>query len=53
VPYSDLLAPINAFLQCETPQEWIDKAAKPENLPIILLDHLVCELKAILCIPQA
>lgn len=46
MPYSDLLAPINAFLQCETPQEWIDKAAKPENLPVILLDHLVCELKA-------
>tara|TARA_R110001583_G_scaffold118102_1_gene269257 strand:+ start:471 stop:1232 length:762 start_codon:yes stop_codon:yes gene_type:complete len=42
----ELLSPIQSFLQCETPQEWIDKAAKPENLPIILLDHLVCELKA-------
>ncbi|MCI2283658.1 tRNA isopentenyl-2-thiomethyl-A-37 hydroxylase MiaE [Colwellia sp. MSW7] len=42
----ELLNPIKSFLQCETPQEWIDKAAKPENLPIILLDHLVCELKA-------
>lgn len=42
----ELLSPIKSFLQCETPQEWIDKAAKPENLPVILLDHLVCELKA-------
>lgn len=42
----ELLSPIQSFLQCETPQEWIDKAAKPENLPVILLDHLVCELKA-------
>jgi tRNA-(ms[2]io[6]A)-hydroxylase len=42
----ELLSPIQLFLQCETPQEWIDKAAKPENLSIILLDHLVCELKA-------
>lgn len=42
----ELLNPIQSFLQCETPQEWIDKAAKPENLSVILLDHLVCELKA-------
>ncbi|MDO6508685.1 tRNA isopentenyl-2-thiomethyl-A-37 hydroxylase MiaE [Colwellia sp. 4_MG-2023] len=42
----ELLSPIQSFLQCETPQEWIDKAAKPENLSVILLDHLVCELKA-------
>jgi tRNA-(ms[2]io[6]A)-hydroxylase len=42
----ELLSPIKSFLQCETPQEWVDKAAKPENLPVILLDHLVCELKA-------
>lgn len=43
VPYSDLLAPINAFLQCETPDAWVDEAKKPENLPIILRDHLACE----------
>lgn len=42
----ELLSPIKSFLQCETPQAWVDKAAKPESLPIILLDHLVCELKA-------
>lgn len=41
-----LLAPINQFLQCETPDLWIEEAKKPENLPIILKDHLACELKA-------
>ena len=41
-----LLAPILSFLQCETPQAWIDEAQKKENLPIILIDHLICELKA-------
>jgi tRNA-(ms[2]io[6]A)-hydroxylase len=43
---SDLLAPINAFLQCATPQSWIDEAIKPDNLPVLLTDHLICELKA-------
>jgi len=33
-------------LQCDTPAAWVDDAKKPENLPIVLLDHLVCELKA-------
>lgn len=41
-----LLAPIHAFLHCRTPQAWIDHACKPENLPLLLTDHLVCELKA-------
>ncbi|MEI6893351.1 MAG: tRNA isopentenyl-2-thiomethyl-A-37 hydroxylase MiaE [Colwellia sp.] len=41
-----LLAPIRLFLQCETPDEWINEAKKPENLPTILRDHLACELKA-------
>ena len=41
-----LLAPIRQFLQCETPAAWVDDAKKPENLEIVLLDHLVCELKA-------
>ncbi|WP_206484486.1 tRNA isopentenyl-2-thiomethyl-A-37 hydroxylase MiaE [Thalassotalea sp. G2M2-11] len=41
-----LLAPINAFLQCETPSAWIEKAKQHENLAIILIDHLICELKA-------
>ena len=42
----EILAPINSFLQCETPDEWISEAKKPENLKTILLDHLLCELKA-------
>lgn len=41
-----LLVPIYNFLQCRTPEAWIDEAKKPENLPIILRDHLACELKA-------
>ena len=41
-----LLSPILTFLKCETPQAWIDEAVKPENLPVLLIDHLVCELKA-------
>mgnify|MGYP000241746215 CR=1 FL=1 len=44
--YENLLAPINRFLAVPTPDEWIEQAAKPENLPIILTDHLICELKA-------
>lgn len=41
-----LLEPIHQFLACATPDAWIDEARKPENLPIILEDHLMCELKA-------
>ena len=43
---NELLSPINAFLKCPTPQSWINEATKRENLPVVLLDHLVCELKA-------
>ncbi len=46
MPYSQLLAPIKSFLHCETPDAWITEAKKAENLPIILRDHLACELKA-------
>ncbi|WCE30671.1 tRNA isopentenyl-2-thiomethyl-A-37 hydroxylase MiaE [Vibrio sp. SCSIO 43137] len=42
----NLLEPIRNFLQCETPEEWIEQARKAENLKTILLDHLICELKA-------
>jgi len=42
----ELLTPINSFLQCETPQAWIDEAIKDTNLPVLLTDHLICELKA-------
>ncbi|ENO8417871.1 tRNA-(ms[2]io[6]A)-hydroxylase [Vibrio mimicus] len=41
-----LLDPISRFLQCPTPDEWVAEARKPENLRILLLDHLLCELKA-------
>ena len=41
-----LLQPINEFLQCRTPGAWLEQAKKPENLPVLLRDHMVCELKA-------
>jgi len=41
--YEELLAPINAFLKCETPEPWVEEAKKTENLPILLRDHLICE----------
>ena len=43
---STLLNPINQFLKCPTPQSWIDKAIKLENLENLLIDHCNCELKA-------
>jgi len=46
MPYSELLDPIKSFLKCETPDEWVEEAVKPENFSMILLDHLICELKA-------
>lgn len=41
-----LLTPIRQFLKCDTPDEWIDFAKQPENLPHLLIDHCHCELKA-------
>jgi len=43
---SSLLRPINAFLQAETPDAWIEKARQPQHLPLLLTDHMICELKA-------
>ncbi|MDT0602667.1 tRNA isopentenyl-2-thiomethyl-A-37 hydroxylase MiaE [Thalassotalea castellviae] len=43
---STLLAPILDFLKCNTPKEWVQEAVKPENFSMLLLDHLICELKA-------
>ena len=40
----NLLVPIKSFIKCETPQEWIEKVKDPDNLSIILIDHLICEL---------
>jgi len=45
----ELLAPIMSFLKCETPQSWIDEATEKENLSIILIDHLICELSVNMC----
>ena len=44
--YLQILSPIYNFLHCKTPQAWLDKARDPANLPLLLTDHLVCELKA-------
>lgn len=44
--YAELLAPIRQFLLCPTPPAWIEKARQPEQLPVLLQDHLLCELKA-------
>ena len=44
--YAELLTPIHQFLLCRTPQAWIDKAREPAQLPVLLQDHLLCELKA-------
>ena len=46
MPHSQLLEPINNFLVCTTPQQWVEQAIKKENLSVILIDHLICELKA-------
>ncbi|GAB3516106.1 tRNA isopentenyl-2-thiomethyl-A-37 hydroxylase MiaE [Photobacterium alginatilyticum] len=42
----ELLSPIRLFLQCDTPESWIEEARKPENLTALLVDHCNCELKA-------
>ncbi|RUO18654.1 tRNA isopentenyl-2-thiomethyl-A-37 hydroxylase MiaE [Aliidiomarina haloalkalitolerans] len=44
--YQSLLAPVNNFLLCQTPQAWLDDAKHPDNLAMLLTDHLHCELKA-------
>lgn len=44
--HQELLAPVLSFLPCATPDAWIEQARRPENLPLLLTDHMVCELKA-------
>ena len=44
--FAELLSPINQFLHCETPDEWVAAAKQPENLSMLLIDHMICELKA-------
>lgn len=41
-----ILAPVLEFLPCRTPQAWIDRARDPASLPLLLTDHMICELKA-------
>ncbi len=43
---TQLLDPVKQFLHCDTPAAWLRVAAQPENLPLLLQDHLICELKA-------
>lgn len=43
--FTELLQPIQQFLQCETPDSWLMEAQKPERLAVLLQDHLICELK--------
>ena len=45
----ELLKPINSFLQASTPDEWITEATKQDNLSVVLIDHLVCELTTYMC----
>ena len=40
----EVLAEIDAFLGCETPQAWVDEALKQQE--ILLIDHANCEKKA-------
>ncbi|QOD51767.1 tRNA-(ms[2]io[6]A)-hydroxylase [Photobacterium damselae subsp. piscicida] len=44
--HKEILEPIHNFLKAPTPDSWIKEARKPENLSVILRDHLLCELKA-------
>lgn len=44
--YPEILSPIHQFLLCRTPQRWIEFASQSHNLPTLLQDHLLCELKA-------
>lgn len=44
----DLLAPVCQFLHCETPDEWVEMARDPAQLPTLLIDHANCENKAAL-----
>ncbi len=41
-----MLQPINQFLHCQTPQQWVDAAIHKDNFSVLLIDHMICELKA-------
>lgn len=40
------ISPVTDFLLCATPAEWIEAAAREENLHTLLVDHANCEKKA-------
>lgn len=40
------LEALRAFLPCATPRAWLEAAAAPENLALLLADHANCEKKA-------
>lgn len=42
---SDIRAVLD-FLSCPTPAAWTEAASRPENLPLLLIDHANCEKKA-------
>jgi tRNA-(ms[2]io[6]A)-hydroxylase len=43
---ADVPAPIAAFLGEPTPPAWVEAAADPAALPVLLVDHANCEKKA-------
>jgi tRNA-(ms[2]io[6]A)-hydroxylase len=40
------LSPLRAFLPVATPAAWVEAAAQPGNLAVLLVDHANCEKKA-------
>lgn len=43
---ADLLKPVDDFLGCRTPAEWLQVASQPEHVALIIQDHANCEKKA-------
>lgn len=43
---ADVPAPVAAFLGAPTPPAWLEAAADPAALPVLLADHANCEKKA-------
>ena len=41
-----LLAPVEDFLPCATPDSWLTEALQPHREAILLIDHANCEKKA-------
>jgi len=41
-----LLQPVREFLHCETPLAWVEQVHRDNHFAILIIDHLMCELKA-------